>query len=288
MEEIGFNFELNSEKNKRVWNEKFQRLVKYKREHGDCLVPSKNTTTCVVEDLQLAQWVTRQRTDYKGGTIPKYRIKKLEELGFVWKMIQRRPTTKKQELLWEKSYEKLREFHGEHGDCLVPSKNSTSCVVEDFQLSQWVTRQRGYYKCGTIPIHRIQKLEELGFVWKMIRGPQSTTEKAKRRRTTSTAWLCEDDDARKPPAKRRRTTSTEAAEEYEAEEIISKSLLGTYSAGTKVKKFFEGHGWFLGEIVSIFEDWCQVRYEDGDDENYLLDEVDDLDKIIANASNSGT
>jgi hypothetical protein len=56
---------------------------------------------------------------------------------------------------------------------------------------------------------------------------------------------------------------------------------------TKVKKFFEGHGWFLGEIVSIFEDCCHIRYENGDEETYLLHELDDLDKIIANVSSSG-
>jgi hypothetical protein len=49
-------------------------------------------------------------------------------------------------------------------------------------------------------------------------------------------------------------------------------------------KFFEGHGWFLGEIVSINEDCCHVRYEEGDEENYLLDELDDLDKIIVNVN----
>jgi hypothetical protein len=39
----------------------------------------------------------------------------------------------------------------------------------------------------------------------------------------------------------------------------------------------------LGEIVSIDEDYCcYVRYEDGDKENYLLDELEDLDKIAAN------
>jgi hypothetical protein len=61
--------------------------------------------------------------------------------------------------------------------------------------------------------------------------------------------------------------------------------LARYSTGTKVKKFFEGHGWFLGEIASIDEEYCcYVRYEDGDEENYLLDELEDLDKIVANVA----
>jgi hypothetical protein len=100
---------------------------------------------------------------------------------------------------------------------------------------------------------------------------------AKRTRTS------EADDDRKPTAKRCRPTSAKATEEYKEEARISRSLLTRYSAGTKVKKFFEGHGWFLGEIASIDEDYCcYVRYEDGDEENYLLDELEDLDKIVAN------
>jgi hypothetical protein len=52
-----------------------------------------------------------------------------------------------------------------------------------------------------------------------------------------------------------------------------------------VKKFFEGHGWFIGEIASIDEEHCcYVRYEDDDEENYLLDELEDLDKIVANVA----
>jgi hypothetical protein len=37
MEEIGFNFELQSEKNERIWNAKLVRLKKYKRKYGNCL-----------------------------------------------------------------------------------------------------------------------------------------------------------------------------------------------------------------------------------------------------------
>jgi hypothetical protein len=59
-----------------------------------------------------------------------------------------------------------------------------------------------------------------------------------------------------------------------------------YSAGTKVKKLFEGHGWFTGEIASIDEEHCcYVRYEDdGDEESSLLDELEDLENIIANVA----
>jgi hypothetical protein len=518
MEEIGFNIELQSEKNERIWNAKLQRLKKYKRKHGDCSGPPKNASNSA-EDAELVIWVTHQRRGYKDGTIPNHRIQKLEEAGFVWSIVERGPQapTEKQELAWEKSYEKLREFYEVHGHFTVPHVFDNGKINP---FNSWIFSQRRFYAQGQMKKDRRLKLEAIGFIWnqgiahhsqrkwnaafqdltkfreekghafvrredgmelwrwtkKMIwkrqrstlslereerlesigfwdpppagyeesgenneksgeedeefwsseddddrkptakRRTTSTSEEedeevnddrkptAKRRRTsendddrkptakrrtTSTSeeddeeyWSSEDDDNdrkptakrrststseedeefwsseanddrkptakrlrttstseeedevfwsseadddrkptakrrrtsendddskptpkqrrtkstseeedeevdgdRKPTAKRRRTASTEAAEGYEEEARISTNLLTRYSVGTKVKKFFKGHGWFLGEIASIDEEYCcYVRYEDGDKENYLLDELEDLDKIVANVA----
>jgi hypothetical protein len=51
---------------------------------------------------------------------------------------------------------------------------------------------------------------------------------------------------------------TEAAEEHKEEALTDQHTnpLARFSVGTKVKKFLEGHGWFLGEIRSIYEEYC--------------------------------
>jgi hypothetical protein len=587
MEEIGFDFELQSEKNERIWNSKLERLKKYKRKHGNCLVPSKNALNHV-EDAELSIWVTHQRTGYKRGTIPSHRITKLEEVGFVWSIVERgsQAPSEKQELAWEKSYEKLREFYEVHGHFSVTAVENGKTNP----FKSWIGMQRKFYGQGQLRKDRRLKLEAIDFIWdqglehhsqrkwnasfqdltrfreekghtfvrrgdgmelwrwtkKMIwkhkrstlstereqrlesigfwdppptrydergednekseeddkdysssedddnrkptakrhrttsvseedeedflsrkdeddrkptakrrrssssseeedeefrsskhlddfihkttakrRRATSTSQKepsakgddaaklmpkrrrttssseddeegflsskddddrkpkakryrststckkelskereedpriakgddepklmAKRRQTTSSSededeelWSSnsdrkraakqrritsapeeeneefwsgkdgysrkpmrkgrpstsayeeedeeefrssEDDDDRKPKAKLRRATSADATDEYEEEGRISRSLLTRYSAGTKVKKFFGGYGWFLGEIASIDEEYCcYVRYEDGDEENYLLDELEDLDNIVANVA----
>ena len=53
-----------------------------------------------------------------------------------------------------------------------------------------------------------------------------------------------------------------------------------YAVGTKVKKLFRGHGWFLGEIVSVSDDRYSIRYDDDDTEEFFFDE-NRLDKIVA-------
>jgi hypothetical protein len=63
----------------KVWIEMFQRLLKYKKKHGDCDVPS----SCPA-DPNLANWVANQRHRKKMGTLSAERVKKLTEVGFVW------------------------------------------------------------------------------------------------------------------------------------------------------------------------------------------------------------
>ncbi|MDB4328337.1 Helicase associated domain protein, partial [Akkermansiaceae bacterium] len=60
------------------WKIRLQELVAYKEEHGDCLVPQS------WKNKQLAVWVAHQRTFRKKDKLDAQRIKRLDELGFVW------------------------------------------------------------------------------------------------------------------------------------------------------------------------------------------------------------
>ena len=67
-----------------VWEERFQNLLVYKHVNGHCLVPSS------FRHPQLAVWTKRQRREYKkyqsgvSNSMTPDRIKKLENIGFVW------------------------------------------------------------------------------------------------------------------------------------------------------------------------------------------------------------
>jgi DNA-directed RNA polymerase subunit N (RpoN/RPB10) len=45
-----------------AWNEKFQKLIAFKKTHGNCDVPAN-----YLQDRSLAQWVTYQRTSHRRG-----------------------------------------------------------------------------------------------------------------------------------------------------------------------------------------------------------------------------
>jgi hypothetical protein len=92
-------------------------------------------------------------------------INVLEEFGFLW----RSPKL----LDWDEVYENLKAYKEKHGHCKVPQlyKDEGGC-----KLGFWICAQRKAYEswsCGQktpITSDRIQKLEALGFVWKLRHG----------------------------------------------------------------------------------------------------------------------
>jgi hypothetical protein len=67
-------------KNKR-WNKQYEKLVKFKRKRGHCIVPKRYP-----QDLSLGKWVGTQRSNHAKNTMPQARTNLLNKLGFVWKV----------------------------------------------------------------------------------------------------------------------------------------------------------------------------------------------------------
>lgn len=79
-----------------VWNQHYANLLKYKENHGDCLVPQNYP-----ENRKLGLWVMQQRRQYSlmkqgknsslTGKRGEYRLQLLEDIGFVWLLDRRGP-----------------------------------------------------------------------------------------------------------------------------------------------------------------------------------------------------
>jgi len=63
----------------RTWSAMFDRLLAYAKKHGTCDVPSQ-----WARDMNLANWVANQRHRHKMGQLAPARVKRLDEIGFVW------------------------------------------------------------------------------------------------------------------------------------------------------------------------------------------------------------
>ena len=159
LEQVGFVWDVHYTQN--TWEQSFQKLLAYKKEHGDVLVPRSYRTS---DGFGLGQWVNTQRKAEKRGTLSQDNKHQLEQVGFVWKLHS----------TWEQSFQKLLAYKKEHGDVLVPQNYNTS---DGFGLGQWVNTQRKAGKRGTLRQENKHQLEQVGFVWD-IRHTQNTWEQS--------------------------------------------------------------------------------------------------------------
>ena len=143
---IGFSWEPIDE----AWTARFDELVDFKNENGDCNVPMRQGS--------LGMWVANQRSYYKNGKLSQERIEFLESVGFEWvRQVQTRTQSWKLDERWKMKYTELVQYLIEHGNCNVPRKYGP--------LGRWVGNQRTAYKDGSMSQFRIDYLDSIGFVW---------------------------------------------------------------------------------------------------------------------------
>jgi hypothetical protein len=100
LNEIGFTWTIRSRDTfGESWNQRFEELKEFRRNHGHCLVPSRYPET-----PELGVWVGTQRTQYRlymkakeGGnptvsSMNEDRVRALEALGFTWGLRNGRTT----------------------------------------------------------------------------------------------------------------------------------------------------------------------------------------------------
>eukprot|EP00531_Pseudo-nitzschia_arenysensis_P010816 CAMPEP_0116134982 /NCGR_PEP_ID=MMETSP0329-20121206/10950_1 /TAXON_ID=697910 /ORGANISM="Pseudo-nitzschia arenysensis, Strain B593" /LENGTH=434 /DNA_ID=CAMNT_0003629757 /DNA_START=30 /DNA_END=1334 /DNA_ORIENTATION=+ len=131
------------------WQAQFQRLVNYKKENGDTLVPTNYTP-----DPQLGNWVRNQRLANKNGSMTEARKAKLDNIGFFWYFYDRSTTR------WEEMFNRLVKYKETHGDANVPLR-----YPKDPQLGAWVNYQRTTRRQGKLSLGKIDKLNSLEFEW---------------------------------------------------------------------------------------------------------------------------
>ncbi len=148
MDTIGFVWNEYEEK----WNKTYKELCEFKEQYGHCNVNENKFK-------KLGMWVSIQREQKKVNKMPKHRMDRLEEIGFVWDTGEKK---------WERRYQQLCEFHKKYGHCNVSSAkiNATDNAEDIRGLEIWVGVQRAAKKGRrTISQKRIDRLEKLGFCW---------------------------------------------------------------------------------------------------------------------------
>ena len=134
------------------WEFWFGLLESYKEEFHDCLVTALHVTA---SGYKLGPWINAQR--HKKDKLSLDRIQRLDALGFIWD-----PFTER----WDQGFKELVSFKEEFGHCVVRRNHNTA---DGYKLGRWVEVQRS--NRNRLTSERIQRLDALGFVWKIRNNP---------------------------------------------------------------------------------------------------------------------
>jgi hypothetical protein len=157
---IGFDWDgvqLIRKENNLQWMKMFQKLVAYMKVHKNTIVPIRYD-----EDPPLVMWVRYQRRQYKNDKLLPNRITHLNSIDFEWDGVQL--VRKENNLQWMKMFQKLVVYKKVHKNTMVPYQYD-----EDPKLGSWVSTQRQRFKKNKLPKERFDKLDSIGFVWRVLR-----------------------------------------------------------------------------------------------------------------------
>ncbi len=143
---IGFIWKPNED----AWEEGFNALVVFKLREGHCLVPKDH----IEKGFNLASWVRNQRSHKTNSKLSAERTRRLNEMGFVWNQLEQK---------WDEHFQALCVFEKQNDHCLVP----VSYTINGINLGSWVHTQRREYGSKRLSTDRQNKLEVLGFTWKI-------------------------------------------------------------------------------------------------------------------------
>lgn len=148
-----------------TWDERYGQLKAYRELTGHCLVneddsvdyelqewiaaqPSPQAVSFTRTLEQLRSWVSLQRKLKRSDKLSDERIKKLNEIGFVW------GTGRKD---WDVMLAELQAFKNKHGHCDLKKQQFGFC-----QLEGWVEDQQRKFRRGELPTEHSEKLKQLG------------------------------------------------------------------------------------------------------------------------------
>ena len=149
LDDLGFVWDVYDH----LWEQGISRLQEYKTEHGHVLVPYDHAT---LDGFKLGIWVSQKRMAKSKGKLGKEQMKILDDLGFVWDVLDH---------LWEQSISRLQEYKTEHGHVLVPYDHAT---LDGFKLGIWVSQKRMAKSKGKLGEEQMKILDDLGFVWDVL------------------------------------------------------------------------------------------------------------------------
>ena len=143
---IGMCWDVLKEGSDKIYN----LCEEYHKTHGNLLIPQHYS----VDGANLGHLVSALRLKKKKNKMTAEEINKYERLGMVWDM---------REYEWERKYNLCMSYYEEHGDLNI----TKPYIVDGINLYFFISTERRRRREGKVTPEQIEKLEAIGFEWKM-------------------------------------------------------------------------------------------------------------------------
>ena len=132
------------------WDIYYQELEQFYKENKHSNVLRDYTAP---SELQLGEWVHRQRINKKNGSLSIEKVQRLEKIEFIWDRFDE---------YWMNGFKELQDFIVKEKHCDIPNSFITT---NDFKLGAWLQTQRWKKRTLKLTQDRVQMLEQLGIKW---------------------------------------------------------------------------------------------------------------------------
>ena len=152
----------------KTWDFWYGLSVRYKKEFGIANALHRYKTP---EGYALGLWQAQQKSFYRRGKLSSIRIKKLQEIGFEFPLIDDYHETIEE---FTKGFKETLRYEKQLGNV---NANRFYKTPEGYPLGEWQEKIRRSYREGKLPADRIQWLEVMRFNWKQNKTEYDDFEK---------------------------------------------------------------------------------------------------------------
>jgi superfamily II DNA or RNA helicase len=150
--EIGFKWNPQKIEYDKLFEKGLQETLRYKKKYGDSNSPTDYIT---VEGYKLGTWQVSKRSLYQSGTLTPDKIKRLEAIGFKWRI-----NKEKFDTAFQRGFKETLKYKEQFSD---PNASRGYETPDGYKLGSWQSNIR--YRKNKLTPDRIKKLEEIGFKW---------------------------------------------------------------------------------------------------------------------------
>ena len=165
LEEIGMIFGIGRQD---AWNMMYELTKKYYEHYGNLKIPHSFKTINGYETdekgYKLGFWISKQRNNYKNGTLSEDRIEKLEEIGMIFENVYKDT--------WNMMYKLAKKYYEHYDNLKIPKMfktiNGYEIDEKGYNLGVWIATQKTNYNKSILSEDKIEKLEEIGMIFKKV------------------------------------------------------------------------------------------------------------------------